>query len=51
MLAALTLILLAGGMNGSFAAPMKRVRGWEWEHTWLVWASWPYLLCHSQSRC
>ena len=38
MLAALTLILLAGGMNGSFAAPMKRVRGWEWEHTWLVWA-------------
>lgn len=38
MLAALMLILLAGGMNGSFAAPMKRVRGWEWEHTWLVWS-------------
>jgi L-rhamnose-H+ transport protein len=38
MLAALILLLLAGGMNGSFATPMKRVRGWEWENTWLVWA-------------
>jgi L-rhamnose-H+ transport protein len=38
MLTALGLVLLAGGMNGSFAAPMKRVHDWEWEHTWLVWA-------------
>lgn len=38
MIAALMLILLAGGMNGSFAAPMKRVRGWEWEHTWFTWS-------------
>ena len=38
MVAALILVLLAGGMNGSFAVPMKRVRGWEWEHTWLAWA-------------
>src|SRR5262249_32000755 len=38
MLAALTFVLLAGGMNGSFAAPMKRVRDWEWEHTWLLWS-------------
>lgn len=38
MLAALMLVLLAGAMNGSFAAPMKRVSGWEWEHTWLVWS-------------
>jgi len=38
MLAALMLILLAGAMNGSFAAPMKRVRGWEWENTWLAWS-------------
>ena len=38
MLAALMLILLAGGMNGSFATPMKRVRGWEWEHIWLTWS-------------
>lgn len=38
MLAALALVLLAGAMNGSFATPMKRVRGWEWEHTWLTWS-------------
>ena len=38
MIIALTLILLAGGMNGSFATPMKRVRGWEWENTWLTWS-------------
>jgi L-rhamnose-H+ transport protein len=38
MLAALALVLMAGGMNGSFATPMKRVYGWEWEHTWLVWS-------------
>ncbi|MBV8050054.1 MAG: hypothetical protein JOZ80_02625 [Acidobacteriaceae bacterium] len=38
MLQALALVLAAGGMNGSFATPMKRVRGWEWEHTWLLWS-------------
>jgi len=38
MPAALMLVLLAGGMNGSFATPMKRVRGWEWENTWLAWS-------------
>ncbi len=38
MMVALTLVLLAGGMNGSFAVPMKYVRGWGWEHTWLVWS-------------
>ncbi len=32
------LVLLAGGMNGSFAVPMKHTRGWQWEHTWLVWS-------------
>jgi len=36
--AALMVVVLAGGMNGSFAAPMSRVRGWQWEHTWLVWS-------------
>jgi hypothetical protein len=36
MFAALMLILLAGRMNGSFAMPMKRVRGSDWEHTWLA---------------
>lgn len=38
MLMALMLIVLAGGMNGSFAAPMKYVRSWKWEHTWLAWS-------------
>lgn len=34
----LALVLLAGLMNGSFATPMKRIRGWRWEHSWFVWA-------------
>jgi L-rhamnose-H+ transport protein len=38
MLAVLMLLLLAGGMNGSFAIPLKRVRSWKWENTWLVWS-------------
>lgn len=38
MLAPLVLLLLAGVMNGSFATPMKRMRGWEWENTWFVWS-------------
>jgi L-rhamnose-H+ transport protein len=38
MFAALMLVLLAGAMNGSFATPMKRVRGWDWEHTWFAWS-------------
>lgn len=32
------LIILAGLMNGSFATPMKRMQGWQWEHSWLVWS-------------
>ena len=31
------LLLLAGVMNAGFALPMKFVRGWVWENTWLVW--------------
>jgi L-rhamnose-H+ transport protein len=38
MLVGLISVLLAGAMNGSWAAPMKRVTGWEWENTWLAWA-------------
>lgn len=38
IIAALMIVVLAGGMNGSFAAPMSRVHGWQWEHTWLVWS-------------
>ncbi len=34
----LTLALLGGMLNGSFAAPMKRLSGWRWENIWLVYA-------------
>jgi L-rhamnose-H+ transport protein len=31
--------VLAGGLlNGSFVAPMKRMRGWRWENSWLVYS-------------
>lgn len=32
------LLVLAGVMNASFALPMKFVRTWVWENTWLVWS-------------
>jgi L-rhamnose-H+ transport protein len=38
MPAGLMLVVFAGLMNGSFATPMKGIRGWQWEHTWLVWS-------------
>jgi len=31
------LLVLAGGMNGSFTLPMKFTRRWAWENTWLAW--------------
>jgi len=31
-------ILLGGFLSGSFALPMKRMLGWRWENTWLVYA-------------
>jgi L-rhamnose-H+ transport protein len=38
MTTGLMLLILAGLMNGSFATPMKRIQGWQWEHCWLVWS-------------
>ena len=38
MLTGLMLLLAAGAMNGSFAVPGKRIRGWGWEHGWLLWS-------------
>jgi L-rhamnose-H+ transport protein len=35
----LVVVILAGILNGSFATPMKRVTGWQWENTWLVFAA------------
>ena len=33
----LSLLLVAGGMNGSFTLPMKFTRQWAWENTWLAY--------------
>jgi L-rhamnose-H+ transport protein len=38
------LLILAGIMNASFALPMKFVRDWAWENTWLMWSIFALLL-------
>ena len=30
--------MIAGAMNGSFAAPTKYMTKWEWENSWFVYA-------------
>jgi len=30
--------LVSGLLNGSFAAPMKKISNWEWENTWFIYA-------------
>lgn len=30
--------IVAGILNGSFAAPMKKIKHWEWENTWFIYA-------------
>jgi L-rhamnose-H+ transport protein len=34
----LMLVFVGGMLNGSFAAPMKRLAAWRWENTWLIYA-------------
>ena len=34
----LTLVFAGGLLNGSFAAPMKRLSVWRWENIWLVYS-------------
>src|SRR2546428_14003935 len=34
----LGLVLLAGVLNGSFAAPTKFASRWKWENIWMVWS-------------
>lgn len=34
----LLVVVVAGVLNGSFAAPMKRMTGWQWENSWLIFA-------------
>ena len=40
----LMLVLVGGLLNGSFAAPMKRLSAWRWENTWLVYAFTGFLI-------
>lgn len=35
---AMSVALVAGMMNGSFAVPMKYSGRWSWENTWLAWS-------------
>lgn len=30
--------IVSGVLNGSFAAPMKKITNWEWENTWFIYA-------------
>jgi hypothetical protein len=34
----LAMVVLAGILQGSFAAPMKRMTPWRWENSWLLFA-------------
>lgn len=43
-LAGLLLMLLAGALGGSLFVPMKKVRGWAWENTWLAYSCFGYFL-------
>jgi L-rhamnose-H+ transport protein len=42
---ALALVTLAGILQGSFAAPMKRMPAWQWENSWLLFAFSGLLIC------
>jgi hypothetical protein len=34
----LAVVVLAGVLQGSFAAPLKRMSAWRWENSWLLFA-------------
>jgi L-rhamnose-H+ transport protein len=34
----IVVVIFAGVVNGSFAAPMKRMPSWRWENSWLMFA-------------
>lgn len=36
--AGLALLVVAGAMSGCFTLPMKLMRGWAWENTWIVFS-------------
>lgn len=37
-------LCLAGAINAGFALPMKFMRRWSWENTWLVWSCFALLI-------
>lgn len=41
---AVGLIVIAGALNGSFAAPTKYAGPWKWENIWSVWSVWGMLI-------
>ena len=38
------LAVSSGILLGTFAAPMKRIRGWSWENTWLGYCFWSLIV-------
>jgi L-rhamnose-H+ transport protein len=44
MLVALFYSVIAGVMNGSFALPTKHIKTWQFEHIWLNYAFWAFLI-------
>src|SRR5207248_4216245 len=34
----IAVVVLAAMVNGSFAAPIKRMAGWQWENSWFLFA-------------
>lgn len=44
ILFALSLVLVAGLINGSFAAPMKFMTKWDEENIWLVFSFWGFII-------
>jgi len=33
------MVLTGGAMTGGFTLPMKRIKHWEWENTWLIYST------------
>ena len=44
ILFALAMVLIAGLINGSFAAPMKFMTRWEEENIWLIFSFWGFII-------
>lgn len=40
----IALITFGAGLSGSFSMPMTKVKGWEWEHSWLTYCAFAYLV-------